>query len=133
VERSPEIEQFVHGMYAAMRAGEGKAAAGMVADGDGVLFVGTDADEWWDSTSVARAAFQAQMEATGGFDMVNMDPRGYREGDVGWFSDQPGMRFPDGTVMPMRLTGVVRLSDGAWRMVQGHLSLPAAVNEELFE
>jgi hypothetical protein len=133
MERSSEIEQFVRDFYSLMRQGDGPGASAQVADDEGVVFVGTDAEEWWDTTAKARAAFAEQMEASGGFDIINEDPRGYRDGDVGWFADQPSMRLPDGNVMPMRMTGVVRLVDGQWRVVQGHLSTPASVNPELFE
>lgn len=132
MQRSADIEAQVNRMYDLMRAGDGDAAAQLIADGEGVIFVGTDADEWWNSTDAARAAFREQLEATGGFDIEPGDPRGYAEGNVGWFDDQPNMRLPDGTVVPMRMTGVVRRSDGTWVVVQGHLSVAASINERLF-
>ena len=50
MQRSGEVEALLKTMYDLMRAGDGDAAAQLIADGDGVLFVGTDADEWWNST-----------------------------------------------------------------------------------
>ncbi len=133
MERSPDVEGFVREMYDLMRAGDGAAVASLVPDDEGVLFVGTDAEEWWDTTGAIRGAMQEQLEATGGFDFVDIDPRGYRAGDVGWFSDHPSMRFPDGSVVPMRMTGVARMAGGSWQLVQGHLSVAASANEQLFE
>ncbi len=132
MQRSDEVEALLKTMYDLMRAGDGDAAAQLIADGDGVLFVGTDADEWWNSTDAARGAFREQLEATGGFDIDPGDLRGYAEGDVGWFNDQPTMRLPDGTVVPMRMTGVAQRSDSTWVVVQGHLSVAASINETLF-
>ncbi len=123
MQRSDEVEALLKTMYDLMRAGDGDAAAQLIADGDGVLFVGTDA---------ARGAFREQLEATGGFDIDPGDLRGYAEGDVGWFNDQPTMRLPDGTVVPMRMTGVAQRSDSTWVVVQGHLSVAASINETLF-
>jgi len=52
-------------------------------------------------------------------------------GDVGWFDDRPTMRLPDGTELPLRLSGVAARVDGEWRVVQLHLSTATAVNEAL--
>jgi hypothetical protein len=132
MQRSDEVEALLKRLYELMRAGDGDRAVQLIADGDGVIFVGTDADEWWNSTSAARAALREQLEATGGFDIEPGDVRGYADGDVGWYDDQPTMRLPDGTVVPMRLTGVARRSGDSWVVVQGHLSVAASINETLF-
>ena len=132
MKRSDEIEAFLTNLYDLMRAGNGDAAAGLLAEGAEVLFVGTDADEWWDSSDTAKGAFRQQLEATGGFDIEPGDLRGFDDGDIGWFDDQPKLRMPDGTVVPMRLTGVARRSNGSWTLVQGHLSVAASINESLF-
>jgi ketosteroid isomerase-like protein len=130
--RSSEVESFVAEMYERMRAGDGDGAAEMVAD-DGVLFVGTDTEEWWETTETVRAAFREQLEATGGFDISAGDVVAFADGDVGWFGDRPTMGMPDGSSMTMRMTGVVRKAGDRWVCVQGHLSVPADVNETLFE
>jgi hypothetical protein len=98
-----------------------------------VLLVGTDSGEWWDNTDDARAALREQLGASGGgFDIDPGEMRGYAEGDVGWFDDQPTMRLPDGTVLRMRMTGVAQRSDSTWVVVQAHLSVAASINETLF-
>jgi hypothetical protein len=132
MKRSGEIETFLKNMYDLMRAGDGEAAARLIADGTDVLFVGTDADEWWNSSDAAQGAFREQLEATGGFDIEPGELRGYDDGEIGWFDDQPKMRMPDGTIVPLRLTGVARRSNGGWTLVQGHLSVAASINESLF-
>jgi hypothetical protein len=96
-----------------------------------VLFVGTDAGEWWDSAHATRAALREQLEATGGFDIHPGELRGFADGDVGWFHDQPSIRMPDGTVVPMRMTGVAHHSGDSWVVVRGHLSVAASINETL--
>ena len=48
--------------------------------------------------------------------------RGYEEGDIGW-SDATGRFEHDGTVVQVRITGVVRREDGVWRFVQTHASI----------
>lgn len=53
----------------ALPGGGGDAAAQLIAGGDAVLFVGTDADEWWNNSVAAKGALRRQLEATGGFDI----------------------------------------------------------------
>ena len=77
-------------------------------------------------------AFREQLEAAGGFDILDENPTGYSEGDVGWFADQLSMRLPDDTVVPLRHTGVLRRVDGEWLFIQSHLSVGANINETLF-
>jgi hypothetical protein len=132
MERAGEVEQLVERMYEQMRAGDGEAAGGLIADGAGVLVIGTDADEWWDSSAVARQAMREQHEAAGAFDIRAGGVRAQVRGDVGWFDDRPTMRLPDGTEMVMRVSGVATRADGDWRIVQLHVSVAASVNEALF-
>jgi hypothetical protein len=37
--------------------------------------------------------------------------------------DQPTFRFPDGSAMRTRLTAVLHLEDGAWRLIHMHVSV----------
>lgn len=130
MDRSTEVESFIEEMYALMRDGNGKACADLL-DDEVTIFVGTDADEWWDTPAVSKAAFQEQLESTGGFAIAAGGPVGYADGDVGWAADQPTMRIGDQSV-PMRMTIVMRRVDGNWHIVQGHLSVAADINEGLF-
>ena len=132
MERSADVASFVEEMYTRMRSGDGDAAAALVAD-ESVLFVGTDGDEWWATPDAVKTAFREQLEATGGFDITAGDIVAYASGDIGWFGDQPTMGLPDGSTVTMRMTGVVHKRNGAWTCVQGHLSVPADVNDTLFE
>ena len=130
MERSTDVESFTEGMYAMMRAGDGAGAAALL-DDEVTIFVGTDAEEWWDTPAVSKAAFREQLDATGGFEITAGGPVAYSDGDVGWVADQPTMRIGEHEV-PMRMTCVVRRVDGQWRVVQGHLSIAANINQDLF-
>ena len=132
MERSDEVLTFVTGFYDLMRAGDAEGTAAIVAD-DCTVFVGTDADEWWDTAEATRAAFREQMEASGGSDITAGDVQAFADGDIGWFADQPVMRMPDGASVTMRMTGVAVRTDDGWKCVQGHLSVGANVNEDLFD
>jgi hypothetical protein len=131
MDRSTAVESFIEEMYASMRDGDGKGCADML-DDEVTIFIGTDGDEWWDTPAASKAAFQEQLESTGGFDISAGGPVGYADGDIGWGADQPTMRIGDQSV-PMRMTAVMRRVDGNWRIVQGHLSVAANINQDLFK
>lgn len=118
MERSTEVESFVGEMYALMRDGDAKGCAELL-DDEVTIFIGTDADEWWDTPAASKAAFQEQLESTGGFDITAGGPIGYADEGIG---DQR---------VPMRMTTVLRRADGKWRIVQGHLSVAANINQDL--
>lgn len=130
MERSTEVESFIGEMYAKMRDGDGQGCAELL-DDEVTIFIGTDADEWWDTPATSKAAFQEQLDSTGGFDIAAGGPIGYAEGAIGWAADQPMMTIGDQSV-PMRMTAVLHRVDGDWRIVQGHLSVAANINQDLF-
>ena len=133
MKRSDEVESLVNHLYALMRAGDADALAGMIADDDGVLVIGTDPGEWWDSTTAARAAMHEQHEAMGGgLDIKSGELHGYADGDVGWFDDQPTALLLDGTELPIRVTGVTKRSNGELVMQQGRWSPTANLNDVVF-
>ena len=79
----------------------------------------------------AIAVFEVQLRE---FDTVGVrfetgEIAAYREGTVGWAACRPTLVFGDGSTATVRFTGVLRLEDGIWRVVQSHLSV-GATNEE---
>jgi adenylate cyclase len=82
------------------------------------LVIGTAPGEW--VTDRARLRFGFEAEGVG---IDADDPVGYAEGSLGWVVDQPTFRFPDGSAMRTRLTAVLHLEDGAWRLVHMHVSV----------
>lgn len=133
MERSQSAEAAVRSMYEAIRAGDADTMLELVAE-DGVVFVGTDADDWWrDDLDALHSAIREQLETADGFDILDEDPACYSSGDFAWFSDRPSIRLPDGAVVSMRHTGALRRVDGEWRIVLSHLSVAANINEHLFD
>jgi hypothetical protein len=132
MEASPELVAVVGRIFAAVNARDLAAVQNLLADTSGVVFVGTDPDEWWTSYREAMAVFDAQMGEfeSGG---VTFDPGAidaYSEGTIGWASCRPRIFFADGSSSEFRWTGVLRLDHGVWRFVQWHLSV-GAVNEDV--
>lgn len=130
MERSAEIEAAVRDFYHAMNKGDVTAIAERI--GGSVRMVGTDAEEWWgpDRADVLRV-FTAQVEEMSG--QVSLEPydtEAWSEGTVGWCASKVRVVI-GGEPSEARMTGVLRLEDGAWRIVQGHVSF-GVPNAEAF-
>ena len=99
---------------------------------EGVVFVGTDPDEWWEGFEAFVEAMRAQSEAMGGMQIVTGQLQAYQEGSIGWVIDRDAsFRMPDGTEIPFRNTVVFRREDGEWKLVHEHASIGIR-NEEMF-
>jgi len=130
--RSAEVENAVEELYAALRAGDVRRVAAVLSEDDGSMVFGTDGHECWSGPVAAEQNFRIQLEATGGFDLFDLAPVAFQHGGVGWFSDRPSLRLPDGTEVRCRLTGVFVREAGTWRLHQSHFSVGADVNARLF-
>ncbi len=97
---------------------------------DGVLAIGTDPTEWWAGYATITRMFKAQLQETGGFQILGDNPEAYTEGSVGWVAGQPRLKLPDGTEIPFRLTAVFRKEQEEWKIVQWHFSFGIS-NEDL--
>jgi ketosteroid isomerase-like protein len=132
MERSADLETWLRDFYAAMERGDVDAVDSVTSKADGTVVIGTDPNEWWHGHEAIREAFEEQVEAFGGsLPLIAGDPRAYVEGDVGWITDRPSFKLPDGSMRETRLTGVAHRENGAWRWVQAHSSI-GVPNEEAF-
>ena len=128
MERSNELGALMHEIYQAVSQGDADTLTNMLTARDGLLFIGTDPDEWFDDPDTIRAMLTAQAAAG-----VKVRPGpvvAYEEGTVGWVADQGAFVLPDGTEAPFRITAVFHRENGAWKLVQEHASV-ATSNEEV--
>jgi hypothetical protein len=132
VEPSTELPAIVGRVFAAISERDAATFVNLHADELGVLFIGTDPDEWWASLESLAAiddAVMSEFEAGGvTFDVGVVDA--FVEGTVGWAAARPTLFLPDGTTASMRFTAVLDLDRGIWRFVQWHLSV-GVENEEM--
>ena len=99
----------------------------LVSAGSATLVIGTAPGEWVTERDQLRFGFEAE-----GIRMEPMSPRGYEEGSLGWFVDEPKFYFPDNSFMRTRVTGVVRREDERWKVVHMHVSV-GVPDEEVVE
>ena len=130
MERSPELRDLTLRLYEAMSRGDVSFFERVTSRQEGLLAIGTDPAEWWDSYDRLAQAFRTQVEEMGGaLPVVGGDPQAYQEGSVGWVADRAIFTLPGGPDIPFRLTTVWHREGGDWKLVQWHISLGVA-NEE---
>lgn len=127
MERSTSIAEHLQTLYTAVAAGDGDTVAQLTTGRPGLVFIGTDPDEWFEDLGQVRAMLEAQAGA--GVKVRGGQPVAFEEGTVGWVADQGHFLLPDGSEVPFRITAVFHREDGVWKMVQEHASI-AMSNEE---
>ena len=127
MERSPELAAKVNRLYEAFSKGDGDLAEQLITARDGLVFIGTDPDEWFEDSGSVRKMLEAQAGA--GVDVVHGECQAFEEGTVGWVADRGHFALPDGSQMPFRFTAVFHREDGDWKLVQEHASV-AIANED---
>jgi ketosteroid isomerase-like protein len=123
MEVDAELKDFILTFYKAVETGDMAVISEMTADEPGMLFVGTDPDEWWESRErLAQAASTQHQEAP----EVTVRPgtiTAYRQGDFGFVADRPAFVLADGTERSFRFTAVLRRDAEGWKLVQAHTSI----------
>ena len=77
----------------------------------------------WPSFEEAAAGLAARFEGGWRLDVRPGCPRAFRQGEIAWFADRPVMATAGGGSVVGRLSGVARLEEGQWRLLQWHASL----------
>lgn len=120
---STEVKQLTTGFYAAASHGDFELLNKLVSRRTGVLWIGTDPDEWWQSPEAIFDAWRMQTAELGApFRITDGNPTVHQHGDVAWVSDRPTIQLPDGTRLPFRFTAVWLREPEGWRIVQVHSS-----------
>ena len=126
---SPEIDSVLRRILAALDEKDFAALSNLFVDGASFRGVGTDADEWWVSGESFKRVLENQLEEMPrfAFDVTRIDA--FEDGTVGWAAAGTTLRTTVGDI-DFRITAVLVIEDGIWRVVQWHSSVPIP-NEEL--
>jgi hypothetical protein len=128
MDRSTEVADALRTLYTSVSEGDTATLLGLLSSREGLVFIGTDPDEWFDDTGAVQQLLKAQASA--GIKVRGGDIVAYEEGTVGWVADRGAFILPDGSEAPFRLTAVFHREQGAWKIVQEHASV-AVGNEEV--
>lgn len=127
---SPEVKGLMIRFYEVASSGDFVALDKFLSHQTGVLWIGTDPDEWWDNPPAVLQAWRQQTAELGGPAPITAGRvTAYQHGDVAWVSDRPTFHLPNGKTLPFRLTAVWQREPEGWRIIQVHISL-AVPNEE---
>jgi class 3 adenylate cyclase len=127
---SEELRSFLLRFYSAWEAQEFEGLREMISTGAHVLIIGTGPNEWWTGRDALEVRI-IQTSEIGGFRVEPGRPTAYSMGNVGWVADEPLITFENGVALRLRLTAVLVIEFGHWRIAQWHASI-AQRHEESF-
>ena len=119
MQRSTEVRDAVLAFYRGVTNKEIERFDEIVSGDPATLVIGTAPGEWVTERPRLRFGFEAEglgVEA-------GARPTGYREGTMGWFTDEPRFILPGGGAFRTRLTAVLRHEDGRWKVLHMHWSV----------
>lgn len=133
MEPSEELRRVITRFFEAVRDGDERAVSNRMSRQPGFERFGSDPDEWWQDGEQATLIWLQQMrEIGGGYTWRRTsDVHALVEGTVGWASFRAEFDGP-GDPVPLRLTFVLHLEHGEWKIVQSHTSVPSSNTEHGF-
>ena len=123
---SQGIRELVERYAEAVRTGDLDTVAGLIDDGQEVLIIGTDPEEWWKGRDTVLGVYRAQQAEMGdqvGISTLDLDTS-EEIGDAGWFAGRLRLQVPTGE-LPLRVSGAARRRGEEWRIVHLHVSVGA--------
>lgn len=124
---------FLNELYASFASGDPTVWIDSLA-ADAVL-IGTDPAEWWqgkDGLTDVVVAQLGEMNSAGMRLVGGPNPHIVAHNGGGWIADRPVLHLKDGTEVPLRLTLLASVQDGALLIQHMHLSVGVA-NEEMLQ
>ena len=129
MEPSDEIGEKMQEIVDAYATGEEPEWRRLWSTRSGVLSLGTDPREWWDSAEVAIALHSKHLGERGPAVFTVDNLAAYQEGTVGWATSSSRVSWQHG-VDTLRLTGIFHLERGKWKLVHLHRSF-GILNEDM--
>jgi class 3 adenylate cyclase len=131
MEKSPDIEGILRRFLRCFAQSDVEGLRALSSKEPGRRAIGTDPREWsagpgWETMFTQLP----EMAAAGGMKVQFLDSDGFEEGAVGWGAANCVAGFGN-SEWPLRLTGVFRLEQGHWHVVQVHFSV-GVTNEDAY-
>lgn len=130
IKPSPEIEAVVGRWQDAFRGRNGRSLANLFSHSEHLRYLGSAPDENWAGALLRRGIGQHASEVPN-FTTNSVTIEGFESGGVGWAILRGQMHFTGrDEVVDIRLSFVLTLDDGDWRIIQVHSSI-ASSNQKL--
>lgn len=123
---SPEVEGVVSRYLRALASTDAETLSHLYSKHEAALVIGTDPTEWWAGFEEFMSVISAQLAEAherGGLQIEVTYVRGYEDGNVGWAAVRGVFEFAGRPELPFRLTAVLRVEQGHWRLMQTHTSV----------
>jgi len=120
---STAVRDALRTFYQRFSAHDPDGFAAIIASGPGVSVIGTAPGEGHQSRDAWVSTYAELIPKVGLRLEGGSDPRGWMEGTVGFAVDEPRFVMPDGSFLPTRLTAVLHLEAGEWKVVHLHFSV----------
>ena len=131
MERSPEIEALVRRWIEAYTSGDMATTEAALSERDDTFLVGTDPNEEWWGTPTIVAVMGRQLEEMGGTMPFRLEKvRAWCEGTVGWAYVNFVLDIEPAAI-PGRMTAVLHLELGQWKLVHALSAQPVSAAETL--
>jgi class 3 adenylate cyclase len=123
---SQEIEAIVRRFMVARASGAVDVLRGLVSHAEDVRVIGSDEHEWFRGPRETLGITASHWEHLGLHESELLRVEAFEEGTVGWAAIEERRTLPTGETFIVRLTLVLHLESGAWKVVQSHFSTPVA-------
>ena len=125
---SEELRSLLLRFYAAYESKDSASLREMFSAGAHLLVIGSDPNEWLTGSDAVDVTI-TQVQEFGELDIEPSRPTAFCIGNAGWVADDPLVTFGNGVAVRMRVTAVLAIERGHWRIMQFHMSI-AQSNEE---
>jgi hypothetical protein len=123
MEQSHAVGDGLRAFYERFSRHDPDGFAEIISTDPGVSVIGSGPGEGHDDRDSWIGAYRDSIAQAGLRLESGPNLRGWQEGSVGFARDDPRFMLPDGSYLPTRLTGVLHLQDGQWKVVHLHFSV----------
>lgn len=119
---SEELRAFILRLYRFFEAGDGESLRGMTTESPNVVIIGSDPDEWWVGPQTLDLLGKQVRELAG----LSITPGRLvtqAAGSFGWVADDPVLTLSSGQQVKSRMSFVVGIERGQWRVLHWHTSI----------
>ena len=132
MKQSPEIEAVVRRFLAARESGSAEKVGNLFSSSEDLRLIGSDAHEWWQGREEVVGLAGLHWQALGISSSTLVRLEAFENGDAGWAALELEQTAQVKDSFVTRMTLVLELESGSWRIVQIHMSSPVP-NTEAFE
>jgi class 3 adenylate cyclase len=122
-----ELRALLLRLYAIGEARDAEGLADLFSREPSLMIMSPEPDGRLTGTGAVNV-FAEQMRAVPRWSWTPRDPRAFSCGNVGWITDDPTVELGDLPAFRARLTLVLVIEQGHWRIIHWHLSVPQAAD-----